>query len=70
MLTRYKVQESGKNVPIAYIYDESEHHIGQKSIDSDALWIIRKLQSRNHSAYLVGGAVRDLLLEIFRKIST
>ncbi len=62
MLTRYKVQESGKNVPIAYIYDESEHHIGQNSIDSDALWVIRKLQSRNHSAYLVGGAVRDLLL--------
>lgn len=62
MLTRYKVHESGKNIPIAYIYDESEHHIGQNSIDTDALWIIRKLQSRNHSAYLVGGAVRDLLL--------
>ncbi len=62
MLTRYKVDDSGKNVPIAHIYDESEHRIQQHAIDSDALWIIRKLNSKNHSAYLVGGAVRDLML--------
>ncbi len=62
MLTRYKVNDSGKNVPIAHIYDEKEHNIKQHLIDADAIWVIRKLASKNHTAYLVGGAVRDLML--------
>ncbi len=62
MLTRYKLDESGKNIPIAHIYDEKEHHIQQGAIDSDAIWIIKRLTGNNHSAYLVGGAVRDLML--------
>jgi poly(A) polymerase len=31
-------------------------------IDSDALWVVRRLHAKGHEAYLTGGCVRDLLL--------
>lgn len=36
--------------------------ITPKNIDADALKVVRRLQRFGHSAYLVGGCVRDLLL--------
>ncbi len=33
-------------------------------IDEDALKVVRRLQSKGHKAYLVGGCVRDLLLDV------
>jgi poly(A) polymerase len=44
------------------IYSENVHKIDQSQIDQDALEIIYKLKSASHTAYLVGGGVRDLLL--------
>jgi poly(A) polymerase len=44
------------------IYTEDTHKINQTRIDRDALEIIYKLKSAGHTAYLVGGGVRDLLL--------
>ena len=67
MLIRYKQDEHGKTVPIANIYTQSEHKIQTHHIDRDALWAIRKLQNSGAETYLVGGAVRDLLLGIIPK---
>ncbi|MFA5446983.1 MAG: poly(A) polymerase [Sphaerochaeta sp.] len=67
MLIRYKQDEHGKTIPVANIYTQSEHKIRTNHIDRDALWVIKKLQNSGAEAYLVGGAVRDLLLGIIPK---
>ncbi|CAA6810385.1 MAG: Poly(A) polymerase (EC [uncultured Thiotrichaceae bacterium] len=41
----------------------SDHHIKAEKICSRSLGIIKKLQKAGHEAYLVGGCVRDLLLD-------
>lgn len=46
------------------IFLDSKHAISEKTIDADALKVISRLQRHGHSAYLVGGGVRDLLLHI------
>jgi poly(A) polymerase len=46
----------------AEIYTKDEHKISANDIDPDALKIIRRLHASGHSAYVVGGAVRDLIL--------
>ncbi len=48
--------------PVVYL-DET-HPVSEKSIDQDALKVIHRLKRHGHSAYLVGGGVRDLLLQI------
>jgi poly(A) polymerase len=45
------------------IIPRSEHPISRRDIDPDALKVLYRLQQFNHAAYLVGGSVRDLLLE-------
>lgn len=44
------------------VYPRSEHCVSRKKIDSDALKIIHRLVRHGYKAYLVGGGVRDLLL--------
>jgi poly(A) polymerase len=44
------------------IVSRSEHAISRKQIDPDALKVLYRLQQNSHTAYLVGGSVRDLLL--------
>ena len=41
----------------------SEHILSRRHIDDDALKVITRLQHHDHETYLVGGGVRDLLLE-------
>ncbi len=41
-------------------YDEG---IDEKNIDPDAVKVIRRLNRHGYTAYLVGGGVRDLLLD-------
>lgn len=41
----------------------SEHDIDHSQIDSDALYVINKLKDAGYTAYLVGGGVRDLLIQ-------
>ena len=62
MLFRYSSDSTGRPVKKAVIYTESEHCIKQSQIDSNALRIIRQLRSYGFEAYIVGGAVRDLLV--------
>ena len=45
------------------ILARSEHIISRKNIDSDALKVLYRLKNNGYLAYLVGGGVRDLLLE-------
>lgn len=62
MLIRYKKESDGTSVPLADIYAAKEHGIDSRLIDLDALWTVRKLKQAGAEAYIVGGAVRDLLL--------
>jgi poly(A) polymerase len=45
------------------IVPRAEHPISRRAIDPDALKVLTRLRSFGHVAYLVGGSVRDLLLE-------
>ena len=45
------------------ILARSEHIISRRNIDADALKVLYRLRSNGFVAYLVGGGVRDLLLE-------
>ena len=62
MLIRYSSNKNGKPEKKAIVYTSNEHCIKNEDIDSDALKVITQLRSFGFSAYLVGGAVRDLLL--------
>ena len=45
------------------ILSRSEHNVSRKNIDPDALRVLYRLKNAGFVAYLVGGGVRDLLLE-------
>lgn len=62
MLIRYRRSEDGKPVAKAIVYTQAEHGIDRAAIDPDALRIAERLRQNGHEAYIVGGAVRDLLL--------
>lgn len=61
MFIRYRRDKKGKPVEQALIYTEREHGIQKSMIDPDAVRIIERLKGSGHQAYVVGGAVRDLL---------
>src|SRR5437764_13306935 len=44
------------------IVPREEHPLSRKDIDPDALKVLYRLRQFEHTAYLVGGSVRDLLL--------
>src|SRR6266536_737447 len=44
------------------IVPRSEHVLSRKLVDPDALKVLYRLNQGNYTAYLVGGGVRDLLL--------
>ncbi len=45
------------------IFSRADHPISRTLIDDDALKVLHRLRKFNHTAYLVGGGVRDLLLQ-------
>ena len=59
---RYKNNGKGRSVPVASIYPQGEHPVRNSQIDKDALWAIRKIQQAGGEAYIVGGAIRDIIL--------
>src|ERR671931_280334 len=44
------------------VVPRAEHSISRRDIDPDALKVLYRLRQFDHTAYLVGGSVRDLLL--------
>jgi poly(A) polymerase len=45
------------------IVPRAEHTISRRDVDPDALKVLYRLHEHNYVAYLVGGSVRDLLLQ-------
>ena len=45
------------------VVPRSEHTLSRRDIDPDALKVLYRLHEHNYVAYLVGGSVRDLLLD-------
>lgn len=62
MLIRYSSNKNGKPIKKALIYTKNEFSISNDKIDPDALYIIMQLREYGYEAYIVGGAVRDLLI--------
>lgn len=62
MLYRYGTDSKGNLIKKAVVYTKSEHFISNKDIDPDALQIITRLRDMGFTAYIVGGAVRDLIV--------
>jgi len=62
MRYRYSTGKNGKLVKKATIYTCDEHGINFSDIDREAVGIIKKLKHAGFDAYIVGGAVRDLIL--------
>ena len=62
MLIRYATDEKGKPVKKAIVYTKDEHHIPRNKIDPDAFFVVAQLRNAGFDAYIVGGAVRDLII--------
>ena len=62
VLIRYATDDNGRPVEKAVIYTKTEHHIAHDRIDPDAVFIVSRLRENGFSAYIVGGAVRDLII--------
>jgi poly(A) polymerase len=62
MRYRYTTGKGGKPVKAAIVYTQKEHGINKKAVDKDAIFIIERLRLNGCEAYIVGGAVRDLIL--------
>ncbi|TVR67441.1 MAG: polynucleotide adenylyltransferase PcnB [Spirochaetaceae bacterium] len=62
MRKRYTRSESGRLVESALVFTQEDHHIDTGDLDHDAVKVVRRLQQHGYEAYIVGGAVRDLLL--------
>lgn len=62
MLIRYGTDKNGRPVKKAVIYVKEEHGIQKARIDFDAIHIITKLRDFGFHSYIVGGAVRDLIV--------
>jgi len=62
MLIRYTRDSNGKTVKKAVVYTFAEHGIRRERVDAEALRIVHHLRNSGYEAYIVGGAVRDLLI--------
>lgn len=61
MFIRYHRDKNGKLIQQAVVYTEREHGIAQDAIDADAIKVIERLKEAGFKAFIVGGAVRDLV---------
>lgn len=62
MRIRYSKNHRGKLEKQAEIYSKDEHGIDKHKVDGDAIKVTRRLEAHGYEAYIVGGAVRDLLV--------
>ncbi|MCR4676486.1 MAG: polynucleotide adenylyltransferase PcnB [Sphaerochaetaceae bacterium] len=61
MKVRYKNLD-GKLKAVSRVYTEEEHKLDFSKIDPDAIKVTERLQEKGYEAYIVGGAVRDILI--------
>ncbi len=54
--------ETNQDIPDLKVIPRDEHCISRKNISDSALKVMSRLRNKGYQAYLVGGAVRDLLL--------
>jgi poly(A) polymerase len=59
---RYSSRIDGRPVKRALVYTRNEHGINFDDVDSQAVFIIERLRANGFETYIVGGAVRDLIL--------
>ena len=62
MRKRYSRSSDGTLKQTAVVYTADEHGIDAADLDHDAVKVVRRLRRHGHDSYIVGGAVRDLLL--------
>lgn len=62
MRIRYSAAENGRPVKKAYVYTKNEHGIDKNDVEGDAVRIVERLKAAGHETYIVGGAVRDLMV--------
>jgi len=55
-------EENGRLVKKAVVYTRDEHGINIDDVDKEAVSIVHRLKDAGFDTYIVGGAVRDLLL--------
>lgn len=61
MLIRYKNGKDGLDA-VARVYSSEENNIDRSMVDRSAVTVIRRLTEAGYESYLVGGAVRDMIL--------
>jgi poly(A) polymerase len=59
---RYSTEKNGRPVKKAIVYTKDEHGIDPTKVDTDAVMIVKRLRANGFETYIVGGAVRDLIL--------
>jgi len=62
MRSRYFLDSNGKPTIKAAVYDRGDHLLQSDDCDLNARRICSRLNQCGHEAYIVGGAVRDLLM--------
>jgi len=62
MRSRYFLDDNGEPTIRAAIYDKDDHLLQSYHFDLDARKICSRLSQCGHEAYIVGGAIRDLLM--------
>jgi poly(A) polymerase len=62
MRIRYGAEQNGKPVKKANVYTQNEHGIDIADVDTDAMYVVERLRANGYETYVVGGAVRDLML--------
>jgi poly(A) polymerase len=53
---------NGQSMVEPRVIPRAEHPLSRRDVDPDALRVLYRLRQFNHTAYLVGGSVRDLLI--------
>ena len=61
MLIRYKNGADGPGA-VAQVYSTKENGIDRNQIDRNAVGVVKRLNAAGYESYIVGGAVRDLIL--------
>jgi poly(A) polymerase len=60
--TNSKSEDPSSEIPQPRILERGDHGVSRNKIDRDALRALYRLIDEGHVAYLVGGAVRDLMI--------